>query len=246
MSLFGIAPIAGVGDETIANFNVPAFKYGSETYTRVGVVSDGYVVIGGGTGTDVDFVAQPIPSAARPNNIVAPFWNDLNPAQGGEIRIGTLTDGVDTWLVVDYTDVVYFGTTIKNSFQTWIQLGATENVTIANGVVDTTTPDGTLLGQGAENRDGTSGATYVGGSDTRLDRQHGSPDTWWQRHGDLRRVEQQARHLRAAADRDDTGGQGHDQQGTDADREVTRGRAGHTARPPTVGVPEEPSAPSDV
>ena len=166
LSLFGVAPIAGMGDETIANFNVPAFKYGSETYTRVGVVSNGYVVIGGGTGTDVDFVAQPIPSAARPNNIVAPFWNDLNPAQGGEIRIGTLTDGVDTWLVIDYTDVVYFGTTIKNSFQTWVQLGGTENVTIANGVVDTTTPDGTLLGQGAENRDGTSGAAYVGGSNT--------------------------------------------------------------------------------
>ena len=165
LSLFGITPIAGVSDESISNFNVPAFKYGSETYTRVGVVSNGYVVIGGGTGADVDFTAQPIPSATRPNNIVAPFWNDLNPAQGGEIRIGTLTDGIDTWLVVDYTDVVYFGTTIKNSFQTWFQLGATENVTIANGVVDTTTPDGSPLGQGAENRDGTSGATYVGGTD---------------------------------------------------------------------------------
>ena len=48
LSLFGIAPIAGVGDDTITNFNVPTFYYGGEPYTRIGVVSNGYVVIGGG------------------------------------------------------------------------------------------------------------------------------------------------------------------------------------------------------
>ena len=164
LSAFGISPIAGVGDETITNFTVPAFKYGGETYTRVGVVSNGYVVVGGGTGADVDFVPQPIPSTTRPNNIVAPNWSDLNPAEGGAIRIGTLTDGVSTWLVVDFADVVYWGTTTKNSFQTWFQLGSTENVTIANGTVNTA-PPGYGLSQGAENRDGTSGKSYVGGSD---------------------------------------------------------------------------------
>ena len=46
---FGIAPIAGVGDDTITNFNVPTFHYGGEPYTRLGVVSNGYLVIGGGT-----------------------------------------------------------------------------------------------------------------------------------------------------------------------------------------------------
>ncbi len=48
LSLFGIAPIAGVGDDTITNFTVPAFFYGGESYTSVGVVSNGYIVIGGG------------------------------------------------------------------------------------------------------------------------------------------------------------------------------------------------------
>ncbi|MFL6167145.1 MAG: hypothetical protein ACJ710_12730, partial [Ornithinibacter sp.] len=160
-----IAPIAGVGDETISNFNTPAFQYGSETYTRVGVVSNGYVVIGGGTGVDIDFVPQPIPSSTRPNNIVAPNWSDLNPSDGGSIRIGILSGGGTSWLVVDYEDVVYWGTTTPNSFQTWFQLGSTENVTIANGTVNPD-PPGYGLSQGAENRDGTSGATYVGGSDT--------------------------------------------------------------------------------
>ena len=98
LSLFGIAPIGGVGDETITNFNVPAFTYGSEVYTRLGVVSNGYVVMGGGTAQDVDYLAAPIPSTNRPNNIVAPFWSDLNPGAGGAVRIGILTDGTNDWI----------------------------------------------------------------------------------------------------------------------------------------------------
>jgi len=58
LSLFGIAPIAGVGDETITNFNVPAYVFAGETYTRIGLVSDGYAVVGGGTGGDIQFVNQ--------------------------------------------------------------------------------------------------------------------------------------------------------------------------------------------
>ena len=41
---FGVAPLAGVADETITNVTVPAFKFGAETYTRIGVDSNGYVV----------------------------------------------------------------------------------------------------------------------------------------------------------------------------------------------------------
>ena len=36
LSLFGIAPIAGVGDETIVNFDVAPYVYGGEVYTRIG------------------------------------------------------------------------------------------------------------------------------------------------------------------------------------------------------------------
>lgn len=154
-----------MGDETITNFNVPAFEYGGESYTRLGVVSNGYLVVGGGTGADVDYVPAPIPSTTRPNNIVAPFWTDLNPAEGGAIRVGTLTDGTDTWIVVDYDSVVFWGTTAKNSFQVWIGINGTDDVTIANGTVGVP-PIGYGLSQGAENRDGTSGKSYDGGSDS--------------------------------------------------------------------------------
>jgi len=156
LSLFGIAPIAGTDDETITNYNVPAFKYGGETYTRIGLVSNGYVVIGGGTSQDVDYVPQAFPDAGPPNNVVAPLWTDLNPAQGGAMRVGILTDGVNDWLIADWEGVVVYGSGRAQSFQVWIQLGATEGTWMAYGAL--TTPfasDG--ANAGAENRDGTSG-----------------------------------------------------------------------------------------
>jgi hypothetical protein len=52
LRLFGIPPVGGVTDDSITNFNVPAFTYAGETYTRVGFSSNGYVVVGGGTAAD--------------------------------------------------------------------------------------------------------------------------------------------------------------------------------------------------
>jgi hypothetical protein len=155
LSLFGITPIAGVGDETMVNFNVPPFSFGSETYDVLGVTSNGYVVIGGGESADLDFVPQTFPDPNRPNNVLAPFWTDLNPAAGGGVRIGILTDGVDDWLIVDWEGVPTFGTTQLQSFQIWIQLTA-EAITYSYGTITGTgSSDG--LNVGAENRDGSSG-----------------------------------------------------------------------------------------
>ena len=192
LSLFGLAPIAGMGDETIANFNVPAFKYGSETYTRVGcrVQRLRRHRRRHRSGRRLHRPADPVGDPAE--NIVAPFWDTSTRLRA--VRSGSTAhnlDGVDTWLVIDYTDVVHSvrrSRTRSRPGSSWV---ARRTSTIANGVVDTTTPDGTLLGQGAENRDGTSGAAHVVLAPIRQpDRQHCSPHTWWQRHGDndLRRA----------------------------------------------------------
>lgn len=163
LSAFGISPVAGVGDETITNFTVPAFKFGSETYTRIGVDSNGYVVVGGGTAEDNDCCnPQTFPNTTRPNNVIAPYWTDLDLTPGaglpGALRVGTLTDGTNTWLIVDYDQVREYGTSAPNSFQIWIQLGATEGVSFAYGALSTITSP---LVAGAENRDGTSGANIT-------------------------------------------------------------------------------------
>ena len=138
LSLFGVDPVA-MTDETIwRTFNVAPFQFGSETYGRIAVDSNGYVVIGGGTADDNECCSpQTFPDPARPNNVLAPFWTDLNPGEGGGVRVGTLTDGVTDWLVVDWEEVPVFAddpsTAEVNSFQIWIQLGAEEGVWFAYG-----------------------------------------------------------------------------------------------------------------
>jgi hypothetical protein len=157
---FGVAPVAGVGDESIVNFSVPAFTYGGEVYDRIGVVSNGYVVIGGGTAGDVEYEPPAsFPDAATPNNVIAPFWTDLNPAAGGDIYVGTLSDGVNDYLVAEWSEVPSWSGG-ENSFQVWIQLGATENNWMAyGGALTADSAVGSLTG--AENRDGSSGVTVA-------------------------------------------------------------------------------------
>ena len=106
LSGFGVTPVSGVGDETCTNFNVPSFAFAGKTWSSIGFVSDGYAVVGGCTGSpDIQFINQVLPDPARPNNVLAPFWTDLNPTTVGEMRIATLTDGIDTWIVLDWEAV---------------------------------------------------------------------------------------------------------------------------------------------
>jgi uncharacterized repeat protein (TIGR01451 family) len=170
LSLFNVDPIAGVMDETIVNFNVDPFTYAGETYSRIGVVSDGYVVVGGGTGADVQFVNQNLPNTARPNNVLAPFWTDLDPSKGGELRVAALTDGSDTWIVVDFAAVREFSMARTTSFEIWIGINGDahpgEDISYAYGPISGN-GDGGLLTVGAENRFGNRGQNvYFNGAGT--------------------------------------------------------------------------------
>jgi subtilisin family serine protease len=168
LSGFGVAAIGGMGDESIANLSVPEFLWGDERYTRIGVTSNGYVVVGGGSSADVEFVPQTMPDPAAPNNVIAPWWTDIDLSQAATpntgVRATILTDGADDWLVIDYEDVATFGSCTPgpceiHDFQIWIGLTGDanpgEDVTMAHGDLGEGSPDG--LNAGAENRDGSSG-----------------------------------------------------------------------------------------
>jgi uncharacterized repeat protein (TIGR01451 family) len=162
LSLFPtIQPIEGVGDETITNFGVPDFIYAGQTYTLIGIVSDGYAVVGGGTGADIQFINQILPDATPPNNVLAPFWSDLDPGAGGEMRIGILgdPDTGENWLILDWEAINEFGTTTTASFQIWIGLNGTEDISYAYGPIQGNGAGG-FLTVGAENRFGNRGANY--------------------------------------------------------------------------------------
>jgi hypothetical protein len=154
---FGITPIS-VSDEQVINFNVPAFAYAGQTFTQLGVVSNGYLVAGGGTGQDVDFVPQTLPDPARPNGVLAPLWTDLDGTGAPGVFAATLSDGVNDWMVVEWR-VNFFGTANTQVFQAWIGLNGTEDVTFAYDPANLpdNPPAGFGLTVGAENSDGSAG-----------------------------------------------------------------------------------------
>jgi hypothetical protein len=178
-SLLGLPVVSGVGDDTITNFTTPPFYYAGELYTSFGVGSNGTLVIGTASAADATPFPQTFPNTARPNNVVAPLWTDLNPPAAGTIRVGTLTDNGTgaSWIVVDWNKVRNFSNATPHSFEIWLQrpVGpagtgpSSEAVTISYGPNLTFPGDGTGLGNasqgdpgtnwnwGAENRDGTSG-----------------------------------------------------------------------------------------
>jgi hypothetical protein len=159
LSLFGIAPIAGMSDESIVNYNVPSFRYAGEPWTRLGIVSNGYIVVGGGTNADVQATNQQFPNPAQPNNVLAPFWTNLNPGVAGAVRIAALTDGTNTWIVTDWAGVPNYNNNSEvNSFEAWIRIGTVEDISFSYGNV--TGGNGVFLTVGAEDKTGTVGDSY--------------------------------------------------------------------------------------
>jgi uncharacterized repeat protein (TIGR01451 family) len=157
----GVPPFSGVTDETIINLGgFGAFVYADETYETIDMTSNGYAVAGGaGDTADLDFRNQSLPDPARPNNVLAPFWTDLNPGAGGFLYAAILTDGVNDWLVLEWEQVPNFSDGELNTFQVWVGLNGVEDIWYTYGPV-LSDGEGGALTIGAENAFGNSGANY--------------------------------------------------------------------------------------
>jgi hypothetical protein len=163
-TLFGYSAIPDdfftpIGDEDAFNFTVPQYSFAGQTFTSIGVTSNGYLVAGGATGQDISFVPQTLPDPARPNGVLAPFWTDLDGSGGAPgIAAATASEGTNDWLVVEWR-VNFFGTTSTQVFQAWIGLNGTEDITFAYDPANlpVAPPAGYGLTVGAENTEGTRG-----------------------------------------------------------------------------------------
>ncbi len=152
LALF-VPTATAISDEELLNYNVPAFVYNGKVESRLGVDSNGYLVVGGGTATDNECCNLPAgPSPAAPNNILAPFWSDLDGTGAEGIRIVTLTDGVSSWIVTQW-DVRDWGTNTNRQFQVWIGYSGAQDITFDYGL-QPTAPVGQDYLIGAENEAG--------------------------------------------------------------------------------------------
>ncbi len=172
-SPFGYVPLSSFGtfdigltDDTIANFDVPVFRYGGKPWDRIGVVSNGYVVVGGGTWRDVAYAGSHLPDPAAPNNVLAPFWTDLDPSRGGKVMVAILSDGSNRWIVAEWESVPNYSGGQTNTAQIWLRAGDVEDVSFVYGP-DVSAGNQELLVVGAENKLGDhGGAVAVHGAGT--------------------------------------------------------------------------------
>jgi hypothetical protein len=149
LDVFGVTPDP-IGDEDILNYNVPPFLYDGVEFSQVGVDSNGYLVVGGGAAEDNNCCNLPGGAdPARPNNVLAPFWTDLDGTGAPGILATVLTDGVDSWIVIEHR-VNVFGTTSLRTFQVWIGINGVQDISYAYAAAPTD-PNGQDFLYGAEN-----------------------------------------------------------------------------------------------
>ena len=88
---FEIAPSAGgpgstqtFGDDQTRQINLPfSFTYYGNSFTQISICSNGWVAMG--YQTTADYSNSGIPNSDGPSNMIAGFWDDLNPNNGGQI-----------------------------------------------------------------------------------------------------------------------------------------------------------------
>jgi hypothetical protein len=155
-----------VGDEEAVNFDVPEFSFAGQTFTTLGVTSDGYSVAGGAQGADIQFVPQDLPNPAPPNGVMAPFWTDLTGASAPGIYATELTDGTNSWIVVEWRLNVV-GTDSLRVFQQWLGVNGEEDISFVYDPANLPAAPTAGLGLtvGAENSAGTAGEDLAPGAD---------------------------------------------------------------------------------
>lgn len=161
------APIE-VGDEDLLNLSgLPEFTFADETYTELGVTSNGYLVVGPASGQDVTYVPQDLPDPQRPNNVLAPYWTDLDGTDAPGIYAALVSgDDGSQYIVIEW-QLRLFGDTGAGQlkvFQAWIGVNgegedASEDITFAYDPANlpTAPPDEYGLTVGAENSAGSAG-----------------------------------------------------------------------------------------
>lgn len=141
-------------------FNVPAFTYNGTVYNEMIVSVNGTLEAGSVSGLATSYANQNLPDETPPNNLIAPYWRDLNLGIGGDWYVGVLNGGGDQWTIYEWENVPIFGDpNVAYTFQVWVGNNGYPSEGRIWYVYDRidNTDDGTV---GAENSDGTVGDSY--------------------------------------------------------------------------------------
>ena len=85
--------------------NIPPFTYNGASYSSVIWSVNGTIEAGTASGLATSFFNRDMPNAALPNNLIAPFWRDLNLCAGGNWYAVVLAAGPAAWTVLEWENV---------------------------------------------------------------------------------------------------------------------------------------------
>ncbi len=140
------------------NLNIGfSFDFYGETFTQFRISSNGFIRLGTAGGS-TGITAQNIPNAANPDNFIAGYWTDLNPANGGTIETYLAGSGSNEIRVINFIDVPHFNNTGANTFQFVLY----ESTNIIQIYLDSVTTDGGTQTQGIEDNDGDTALSVTG------------------------------------------------------------------------------------
>lgn len=164
LELRGVGEILTIGDDETRWLEFPAdfgfWRYYGGSYRWMSVCANGWVAAD--TTSRCDFVNVELPYTGAPPNIVAFLWDDLAPSRSGNIFY--YYDRQGHRFIVEFDSIPYFGLTNK-----WerVQVQVFDS-TIAGSDQDNpitiqfqTVNDFRSVTVGLQNRDGSSGLTYL-------------------------------------------------------------------------------------
>ncbi|MEE8078116.1 MAG: S8 family serine peptidase, partial [Pseudomonadales bacterium] len=124
LGAFGVPPFSLPGncDDGAFIINIPAFTYNGQSYSQVIWSVNGTLEAGIDSLLASSFLNQNLPDPTPPNNLLAPFWRDLNLCAGGNWYVAVLGAGPFTWAIFEWEDVPHFGSPDAATFQVWIEI----------------------------------------------------------------------------------------------------------------------------
>ncbi|MCK4914744.1 MAG: S8 family serine peptidase, partial [Candidatus Eisenbacteria sp.] len=109
----GVGEVVGGEDNNFGPFPLGFdFSYYGEIFNSIRVGTKGWLSFTSASGT---YTNQPIPTALEPNNMLAPFWDDLSPNFGGTVYY--FADAGNDRFIVQWDAVIHFPDGPPETFQ---------------------------------------------------------------------------------------------------------------------------------
>ncbi|MDP2208908.1 MAG: choice-of-anchor J domain-containing protein [Bacteroidota bacterium] len=156
-------PLNLTDDGTSLPITIPEFQFYDITYTQLRVNANGFITFDLAWGGSNSASNRSIPNADYlPDAIIAPFWDDLNPAEAGAGNIYYYNDAVNGRFIVQYHNIPLLGSTDLNDFEVILNYG--DNLYRANTILfqyNTMPANESASTIGIENSDGKRGSQYL-------------------------------------------------------------------------------------